>query len=74
MSDVVDALLRDLLAWLAVTERPYADVMDSWRTSCPRLPVWEEAIEQGFLIRARTGDEAVIRITPAGRAFLAGGG
>lgn len=74
MSDVVDALLRDLLAWLATADRPYAEVMDAWRTSCPRLPVWEDAIEHGFLVRARVGRDAMVRITPAGRAFLAGGG
>ena len=44
MSETVDALLGDMLAWLARDARSYSDVMEAWRTSCPRLPVWEDAI------------------------------
>jgi hypothetical protein len=47
--DPVDALVLDLLDWLAVHPRPYAEVMEVWRTSCPRLPVWEEANVRGFV-------------------------
>lgn len=66
MSDTVDALLLDLLEWIAKQDRPYADVMDAWRTSCPRLPVWEEANDRHFV----TGTAPVVRLTPSGRAFL----
>ena len=52
---VVDGLILDLLEWLAKGERSYTEVMDAWRTSCPRLPVWEGAI---------------VRITSSGLAFL----
>ena len=48
-SPTVDALVLDLLDWIGPTPRPYAEVMDAWRTSCPRLPVWEEANRRGFL-------------------------
>ncbi|HET6198474.1 MAG TPA: hypothetical protein VFE12_22105 [Acetobacteraceae bacterium] len=71
MSETVDALLGDMLAWLDRDARPYAEVMDAWRTSCPRLPVWEDAIERGFVEHARIDGVASVRITPAGRAFLA---
>lgn len=70
MADAVDGLVRDLLAWLARAERPYAEVMDAWRTSCPRLPVWEEATDRGFVSLAHAEGRAVVRVTPAGRAFL----
>ncbi len=70
MSETVDSLLADLLAWLARGAQPYADVMDAWRTSCPRLPVWEDAIERGFVEHARVDGRAIVRITPAGREFL----
>ena len=40
MSETVDALLCDMLTWLALSARPYDEVMEAWRTSCPRLPVW----------------------------------
>lgn len=46
---VVESLVLDLLEWVASEPRPYAEVMDAWRTSCPRLPVWEEASERGLL-------------------------
>jgi hypothetical protein len=39
MSETVDALILDLLAWIGAEPRPYAEVMEAWRTSCPRLPV-----------------------------------
>src|SRR5262245_55352424 len=51
MANPVDALVLDLLEWIGPGARPYREVMDAWRTSCPRLPVWEEANERGFLER-----------------------
>jgi hypothetical protein len=74
VSDKIDALLRQLLTWLSREEQPYADVMEAWRTSCPQLPIWEEANERGFVDRAQTDGRAVVRITSAGRAFLAEAG
>jgi hypothetical protein len=49
VSNPVDALILDLLEWIGKDSRPYTEVMEAWRTSCPRLPVWEEANERGFL-------------------------
>ena len=48
MTDPVDALVLDLLEWIGDCPRPYAEVMEAWRTSCPRLPVWEEANTRGL--------------------------
>ena len=72
MSDPVEALVIDLLAWLAREERSYDDTMEAWRTSCPRLPVWEDANARGLVARAVADGRAVVRITPSGRALLAG--
>ena len=44
MADPVEALILDLVEWVAKTPRSQAEVMEAWRTSCPRLPVWEEAV------------------------------
>jgi len=49
MSNAVDLLILNLLDWIGPNPRPYAEVIESWRTSCPRLPVWEEANARGFL-------------------------
>ncbi len=49
--------------------------MDAWRTSCPRLTVWEAVNERGFVARQRSdGAELLIDLTPAGRRFLASSG
>ena len=71
MTDPVDALVLDLLEWIGRTPRPYADVMAAWRTSCPRLPVWEEANAHGFLAQEhRPGVGSFVALSPAGRAWL----
>jgi hypothetical protein len=49
MSDPVESLILDLLDWIGPDGRPYTEVLDAWRTSCPRLPVWEDANQRGLL-------------------------
>ena len=49
MTDPVEALIGDLVAWIGPGGRPYTEVMEALRTSCPRLPVWEEANARGFV-------------------------
>ncbi len=49
MSNPVDALILNLLEWIGPNPRPYDEVIEAWRTSCPRLPVWEDANERGFI-------------------------
>jgi hypothetical protein len=71
MSDTVDALILDLLSFVSREERPYHELMEAWRTSCPKLPVWEEANERGLVTRVHENGRAVVRITLAGEAFLA---
>jgi D-3-phosphoglycerate dehydrogenase len=72
MSDPVDALILDLLEWIGPRARPYAEVIDAWRTSCPRLPVWEEATDRGLLERTHgQGRELLVSVTASGREFLA---
>jgi hypothetical protein len=70
VSKIVDPLILDLLEWVAKAPRPYADVMDAWRTSCPRLTVWEDAVDRGYLVRERTGGSVVVTLTSQGRAHL----
>jgi FAD binding domain len=45
----VENLILDLVEWVGLKGRSYQDTMYAWRTSCPRLPVWEEATERGFV-------------------------
>ncbi len=53
MTTTVDNLILDLLEWIGPESRSYCEVIKAWRTSCPRLPVWEEANERGFLEQRR---------------------
>jgi hypothetical protein len=68
MADAVTTpLILDFLAWLAKEPRPYGEVMEVWRTSCPRLTVWEDAVDLGYVVRRRDSDgEAVVVLTPLG--------
>ncbi|MBA2961664.1 MULTISPECIES: hypothetical protein [Ramlibacter] len=52
MNDTLEPLVADLVEWVG-KGRPYAEVMDAWKTSCPRLPVWEEALRRGLLTCSR---------------------
>lgn len=64
--DGVDSLVLDLLEWLGPAPRPYAEVLEAWRTSCPRLPVWETATDRGFITRRR----ALVSVSAAGAEYL----
>ena len=63
---VVEALIVDLLQWLSERDRTHEEVMNAWRTSCPKLPVWEDANDLGLVVTER----GAVRITSLGRAFL----
>jgi len=71
--DPAHALTLQFLAWVAESPRTYADVMEAWRTSCPRLQVWEEATANGLVHRENGPSlrEAKIVITEQGRQCLA---
>ena len=67
MLDPADPLVLDLVEWIAREPRPYAEVMEAWRTSCPRLTVWEDAVDRGLVQRKN----ASVVVTARGRKFLA---
>ncbi|MGB9382086.1 hypothetical protein [Candidatus Binatus sp.] len=71
MSDTIAPLILDFLEWIAARPRPYSEVMEVWRTSCPRLTVWEDANERGYIARRHVeGRELVVDLTVVGRRFL----
>jgi hypothetical protein len=67
---VVEALILDLLEWVTRRDRSYEEVIDAWRTSCPKLPVWEEANDRGLVVRENVNGRCVVRITSSGLALL----
>ena len=71
MSDrVVESLILDLLEWLAKGHRSYPETMEAWRTCCPKLPVWEDAMDRGLIFLDAVEGINVVRATAAGRALL----
>jgi hypothetical protein len=64
-------LVVDLLEWVAAGPRTYRETMEAWRTSCPKLPVWEDAVDSGFLvITPTTSGDMIVALSPRGHAFL----
>jgi hypothetical protein len=66
-------LLRQFLAWVAARPRTYGETMEAWRTSCPRLAVWEEATAEGLVaIVDGTGPQSgcAVALTARGASLL----
>lgn len=71
MAEPIESLILDFLEWLAAEPRPYGDVMEAWRTSCPRLTVWEDSLDAGYVERTNVpGGEQMIRLTQRGLDVL----
>ena len=71
MADPIESLILDLLEWIGPRPRPYSEVIEAWRTSCPRLPVWEDANDRGFVEgRHQDGRGTLIFVTALGWEFL----
>lgn len=71
-------LLLQFLAWIADRPRCYAETIAAWRTSCPRLQVWEDATDCRLVAleaaaSGSTQGEAAVVLTAVGRAMLAAG-
>ena len=64
------ALILDLVQWVAAEPRTYVELMDAWRTSCPRLTIWEDALDGGLLQRQTVAGVAMVAVTAAGRDLL----
>ena len=63
-------LTLDLLRWLAAEPRTYAETMEAWRTSCPRLTIWEDAVDAGYVVRRPLDGTIRVEVTAAGRRAL----
>jgi hypothetical protein len=69
MSEPASLIMLQFLAWVADRPRTYPETMDAWRSSCPRLSVWEDAIIGG-LVRIDNGNGRAVVLTPQGRKAL----
>ncbi len=69
MAATVSTGTIQLLDWISSRPRTYDEAIDAWRTSCPRLSVWEDALHDG-LVACKAGRPATVVVTPRGRAVL----
>jgi hypothetical protein len=72
----IGSLTRDMLTWLAQRPRTYAETMEAWRSSCPRLTIWEDALADDLVRvedRGKDRPEPRVVLTARGRATLDGG-
>jgi hypothetical protein len=65
-TSTITAPTLQLLSWLAERPRSYAETIETWKTSCPRLSVWEDAVSDR-LVRVERGS---VLLTEAGRELL----
>jgi hypothetical protein len=70
MTGTSDALVLDLVEWVAREPRLYSEVIETWRTSCPRLTIWEDAIDRGYVARRPTVEGLWVTVTEGGARFL----
>jgi len=69
-TDTIEILMLDLLEWVGRKECTYEETMEAWRTSCPRLTVWEDTTDRGLVQRAFVNGRALVGVTPAGFDFI----
>ena len=71
MTGMTDPLVLDLVEWIAREPRLYSEVIEAWRTSCPRLTIWEDAVDHGYVARQSVAGIGVrVAITESGEKFL----
>ena len=62
---------RELLLWVGREPRTYSEAVEIWRTSCPRLSTWEDAIADELVEVVRNGSVSTVVVTELGRRGLA---
>jgi hypothetical protein len=71
MVDAADPLVLDLIEWIAREPRLYSEMIAIWRTSCPRLTIWEDAVDRGYVAReAVAGFGVIVTVTEDGEKLL----
>ena len=71
MGDIADPLVLDFVEWIAREPRLYSEVIATWRTSCPRLTIWEDAVDRGYVERETiAGFGLIVMVTEHGEKWL----
>ena len=71
MTGTADPLVLDFVEWVAREPRFYSEVIAIWRTSCPRLTIWEDAVDRGYVTReVIAGTGVIVTVTAGGEKLL----
>jgi hypothetical protein len=71
MTETADPLVLDFVEWIARERRAYSEVVATWKTSCPRLTIWEDAVDRGYVTRESVAGAGVrVKVTEGGGRFL----
>jgi hypothetical protein len=71
MAELADPLVLDFVEWVAREPRLYSEVIATWRTSCPRLTIWEDAVDRGYVAReTMAGFGMIVAVTEDGERLL----
>jgi hypothetical protein len=71
-TEPMSSTIVEFLEFTAFRPRTYEQAMEAWRSSCPRLTTWEDALIAG-LIEVSPGDAGTpsqVRLTTAGLSAL----
>jgi len=68
MTEPTNALRLQLLEWIADRPRRYDETLEAWRTTCPRLSIWEDACIDG-LIDCEPGSR-LVSVSAKGKLLL----
>lgn len=60
METPVSGLTLQFLEWLAERPRTCEETLDTWRTNCPRLSIWEDACIEGLVEASSKGPRIVV--------------
>ena len=75
MTETADPLVLDFVEWVAREPRLYAEVVGTWKASCPRLTIWEDAADKGYVARETVvGTGLVVTVTEDGAKLLRANG
>jgi len=73
-NQTVSLSMVEFLTWISIRPRRYGEAMESWRSTCPKLSIWEDALADGLVEVENRGamDESKVTLTNRGRAMLDG--
>jgi hypothetical protein len=67
--DLVSEPVHQLLDWLSRGPRAYDETIDAWKTHCPRVSPWEDALSLGLIAIERRNGRSLVVLTEVGASM-----